>query len=680
MNSDALIKPTRFEPHRPGASRLRPSFSGKRLGVAALLLLCVSATWFLFTARAVYIETEPAEATPAVDGLLKLKLLDRYLLLPGRYELRITAEGYHPLEQEVVVGDEQNQRLSYRLERLPGHLHVDSGPVSGAQVFVDDDAGGRTPVTIRDLPHGEHRIRVELERYFPHEQSVEIGGLGKEQALRVELRPAWAEVSLKSEPQGAQVTVDDELFGQTPLTAEILEGRRLVRVKLPGYKDWQDNLKIVAGQPLTLDLALEPADAVVFLASNPPGASATVDGVYKGLTPLELALSPGEPATVRLFKQGYAPASRSVSVKSGDREQLTVALQPILVRVDVNVVPPDASVFVDGKERGAGNRVLELTASRHAIAVRREGYVDYETEIELDSGIDQRLDVRLKSIRQAQEEAVKPLMRTGDDQTLKLFRPGKFTMGASRREPGRRANETLRTVTLTRPFYLALHEVTNGHYKAFDSSHSSGDAQGHSLDGERQPVVSITWEQAALYCNWLSERDSLKRFYVTDNKTIKGIDPSANGYRLPTEAEWEWAARVTGSGDPLKFPWGNAMPPPKGSGNFADETASSIVGEVIRGYDDGFTVTAPVGSFTPTASGLFDMGGNVAEWTHDFYDIGPGGDVALVDPMGPGSGEFHAIRGSSWAHGGVTELRCSYRDYANQPRPDVGFRIARYAH
>jgi len=87
-----------------------------------------------------------------------------------------------------------------------------------------------------------------------------------------------------------------------------------------------------------------------------------------------------------------------------------------------------------------------------------------------------------------------------------------------------------------------------------------------------------------------------------------------------------------------------------------------------------------VGSFAPNNKGLFDLGGNVAEWTNDFYDvvISTGKKVEL-DPMGPESGEFHVIRGSSWAHGAVTELRLSFRDYGSKAREDVGFRVARNA-
>ncbi|MEQ9125868.1 MAG: SUMF1/EgtB/PvdO family nonheme iron enzyme, partial [Alphaproteobacteria bacterium] len=95
---------------------------------------------------------------------------------------------------------------------------------------------------------------------------------------------------------------------------------------------------------------------------------------------------------------------------------------------------------------------------------------------------------------------------------------------------------------------------------------------------------------------------------------------------------------------------------------------------------DGYTVTAPAGQFAPNAAGLYDLGGNASEWCHDYYDIraGAASDV-LRDPLGPASGRCRVVRGSSWRHGSVSELRFAWRDFAEKPRDDIGFRIARYA-
>lgn len=100
---------------------------------------------------------------------------------------------------------------------------------------------------------------------------------------------------------------------------------------------------------------------------------------------------------------------------------------------------------------------------------------------------------------------------------------------------------------------------------------------------------------------------------------------------------------------------------------------------MVPGYDDGYRGSAPVGRFPARPPGFFDLGGNVAEWTQDFYALYPGEAERLVtDPTGPQSGDHHVVRDSSWRHGSITELRLSYRDYSRTARDDLGFRIARF--
>src|SRR5690606_22141076 len=106
-------------------------------------------------------------------------------------------------------------------------------------------------------------------------------------------------------------------------------------------------------------------------------------------------------------------------------------------------------------------------------------------------------------------------------------------------------------------------------------SHSSGVVQGRTLDLDNQPVVQVSWTDAALYCNWLSEQEGLPVYYQVEGDQVSGFNPDASGYRLPTEAEWEWAARTDGNGNTLRYPWGENLPPPAGAGNFADVSVRS---------------------------------------------------------------------------------------------------------
>ena len=196
---------------------------------------------------------------------------------------------------------------------------------------------------------------------------------------------------------------------------------------------------------------------------------------------------------------------------------------------------------------------------------------------------------------------------------------------------------------------------------------------------KNQPAVKLAWEEAALFCNWLSHKEGLPSFYQIQDGEVTSFDWQSHGYRLPTEAEWAWAAKVDSEEKTVVFPWKNGLyPPTEAVGNYADRSALSFLPFTIANYNDNYAVSANIGSFTPNIKSLYNMSGNVAEWVNDYYEVRLHRGDPIVDPTGAESGNRHVIRGASWALGSRSELRLSFREAGSGGRVDVGFRLARY--
>lgn len=679
-DDELAITPIAFRPDAVPrvARRRRPSFAAVATGFVFAVLAVLA--WFAFTARSVSLEFEPEPDVVELPAtLFKLRLADRLMLRPGKHRVVAELAGYYPLDTEIEVGLSQDQRFELELTKLPGEVELATRPETGAEVLVDGEPVGRTPL-VAEIRPGRHRVEFRAERYLPEQREIDVEGGGTRQALTVELTPSWAPVSLATTPAGATVLVDGEPAGTTPATLELEAGRREIEVRLAGYNAWRTELDVVANRPVELpSVALVQADGRVELASTPSEASVSVDGEYRGRTPLTLSLRPGRTHRITLTKPGYEPATRELTVEADSGRRIAVELAAQYGEVEVASEPPQAEIWVDGSRAGTTPATLRLTALPHEIEVRLDGYAVGKGQVTPRPGFAQRLSFELEPLDEASGSGYPRTITTGLGQELRLIPAGQFTMGSSRREPGRRSNETLRRVKLSRAFYLGVHEVTNAEFREFKPDHDSGSVAGRSLNGDDQPVVNVDWEDVARYLNWLSIRDGLQPVYEErDDGTFVAARPLRNGYRLPTEAEWAWAARFAERETALVYPWGTELPPPDRSGNFADVSAAKVLPTTLVTYNDGFEVSAPVGSFPADVLGLHDIGGNVAEWIQDFYDVYPdAGTEQAVDPLGPTTGRFRVVRGPSWRSATQTNLRMAYRDYAAEGRDDLGFRIAR---
>nr|WP_298718199.1 PEGA domain-containing protein [uncultured Steroidobacter sp.] len=672
------IDPLQFRPSDPAKNAPKLSLDVKKIAIGIAAALAAVVLWFIFTATAVSVRTDPPAAKVAIEGTLPaLHFGGRVLLRPGEYLIKATQEGYSPAQLQAKVSNETNQTFTLKLQKLPGRVRVETP--AQARITVDGKELGNAPGEFTLAP-GKHTIAIAAARYQPFSGEIDVIGEGKSQTFTPQLVPAWADVTVTSEPAGAKLLVDGEERGVTPLTTQILAGNHPVELRMDGFKSWTTDVQVKANEPMNLGpIRLGLPDGRLALRSEPSGASVSVGGVYRGQTPLQLELRPDISHNVVLTLPGYEAATREVSLTAGENRTLSVPLAGVFGEVTFAVQPADAQVFVDGKPAGAANQKLRLVATTHDIEIRKTGFVTYKTSITPRPGVSQKIETTLLTPEQTRLAATPANIRSKADLSLKLMPVGSFTMGSPRREPGRRANEAQRDVQLKRPFYMGVSEVTNGQFRKFKSEHRSGIIGQHTLDLDNQPVVGVTWQDAAMFCNWLSQQDGLPPAYENKNGRMVAVQPLTTGYRLPTDAEWEWVARYEGGGKFRRYPWGDTLPVAARSGNYADVTARLIVQDVIPDYDDGFAAAAPTGKFPANPLGLFDIGGNVAEWVHDYYTVSPDSSGVAVDPTGPADGKQHVIRGSSWRQSSVTDLRLSARDFGDSQRNDVGFRVARYA-
>ena len=649
------------------------------VGAAVAVLALLS--FLLFTSKSIQFNVQPvaADTLEITGGWFRLNLADRVLLREGTYTVRVTAEGYYDVDQTFRVDATPSRSILVEMRKLPGFLTVETDPPVGALVTIDDTIIGQAPFGPVELEPGIHSISVRTDRYLPFADKLVVPGLGRQQFVGVQLVPRWANIDISSAPAGAAILQGTTEIGTTPMRLQLTEGAHSLTIALEGFRPWDGVIETRANVAQVLPLIqLVPANARLTVNSIPKGANVTVNGRYRGQSPLKLSLSPDIDYRIGLSKAGYGSTTRQVRLRAAASESITVDLSARVGKLTISALPKDATILIDGRDRGSGTITFDLSSAPHDLEVRKEGYESFKRSVTPRPGYPQTIQVRLLSDEEARLRSISPTMTNSKGQVLRRVEAGGFTLGASRREQGRRANEVLVTVMLTNPYFIGAKEVTNNEYLRFRGDHNSGQGLHASLSAGNNPVVNIRWSDAIEYCNWLSAEEGLTPAYAKRFEKWETVKPTPNGYRLPTEAEWVWAIRYQGRSNASTFAWGNRLPPRRDSGNYAGRSARDLVPSVLPGYDDGYASTSPVGTFPANALGIYDGSGNVAEWTQDYYSVPqPGQTEAVVDPAGPRRGAQRVIRGSSWRHAGVAELRSSYRDFGTKGRADLGFRIAR---
>lgn len=281
------------------------------------------------------------------------------------------------------------------------------------------------------------------------------------------------------------------------------------------------------------------------------------------------------------------------------------------------------------------------------------------------------------------------LMLDGPPSRFVLIPGGTFMMGDQSPAPGDGDFDELPVhIVNVSPFLLQTKETTAAEWDSVRNwalLHGYTFANTGAGKAANHPVHSVNWFDVVKWCNARSQQESLipcyysgAAVYMTGEDSTITCDFTKNGYRLPTEAEWEHAAR---GGSATRFPWGNTIT--HTMANYRSSSDYLYDASQTRSYHPDYETgsqpfTAPVGSFAPNANGLHDMTGNIWEWCWDWWDGNYYAASPLANPHGPASGSSRILRGGSW-YEDAFYCRVAFRNgsFPSESYDDVGFRPVR---
>ena len=511
------------------------------------------------------------------------------------------------------------------------------------------------------LKKGSHTYEVLSDNHLTYKSDIEIKKYTDELLIPIILKNINKSVQVSSTPDTAKIFLNNIELGVTPLTVNMDRSNNEIILKKQGYKDKNILYYVNNNNKSEIKYTLDEDENVISLTTTPSNASVFLNDVYVGISPIRF--SNPDIGIIKIKKYGYI--DKIIELKN-DIKIINAELKKDMSQVSFNSNVP-SKIYLNGDYIGTTPLNSNIQKIKHNIAYEALGYKSIKEPFEpLKDNI--KIYKNLLTEKQASliENKVKSINSIGSE--LVLMSPGSFDMGSSNKESRRDINEIERRVNITKHFYISKNLVTESEYKNFKKS----------TNASNYPLNNISWIDAAEFCNWLSKKEGLDQFYIIKDNKLIYFNKNANGYRLPTEAEWEYAAKSNSSED-LIYSWGSNRKITKLVGNIADQSTEGILSNFIPDYDDGFIERSPVGSFKANQNGINDITGNLSEWVNDFYSVEIiDTSKTYIDYIGPMVGTTHVIKGSNHYSSTSLQLGLSYRTYGNAPNELVGFRIARW--
>ena len=516
---------------------------------------------------------------------------------------------FHSDSGEVTITEGEPVTIERRMRPAFGLIKVTTEPENGATVFVDNKKVGVTPFTTDRLNVGEHQILVLKEMYHPQQLTVNVSESQTSDA-HIVMRPNFATVNV-STTDDAEIFIDGENKGKGQWNGRLFSGNHLFEARKSSHRTSSKTINLSLGT--TKDIIIpepEPIFASIEMNTVPQGTKIIIDNEVKGLSPCVINdVLIGE-HIITAEKEGWSITEHRVSLKEGDILSFNDSLssgREITITTNVQ----GDNIFIDGRFLGESPVKTNLTIGEHRVKAERNGMA-VEKQLIVKGNSDNIFNISFDMVINVKGVTFEMVRVDG----------GKFKMGATpeQKKLAEKDESRAHNVTLD-DYYIGKYEVTQSLWNAVMDNNQS------AFKGSNRPVERVSWNDCQEFIRRLNEL-------------------TGNNFRLPTEAEWEYAARGGKKSHGYKY---------SGSDNIDD---------VAWYAGNSGNETHDVGQKNPNELGIYDMSGNVWEWCSDWY-FNKYSRRSQKNPAGPEKGNKKVFRGSCW-YNDAKSCRVSNR-HSNDP-------------
>lgn len=565
-------------------------------------------------------------------------------------------------ETETFASESERRFFSIVLNPLPGYLDIVVTQEFPVSIHVDGEL--QTQLEAIELAQGRHVVAVMRGDVKLASYAIDVEGFGNPQEILIDLADYQAVLRVATQPQSATIDLNGARLGQGAFEGGVPAIASQLQIQATGYDAKTIDIAFERGETTDLGtVALDASPVKTTIVTNPSSASVLVDGSFVGESGASFTLLPGHSYELVVRKPGYREHRAVLTPEIGKDISQSIDFEQKTIRVDVHGSPV-ASILVNGIQKGEIPLTLDVYPG-DTIEARSEGLSPQSRAVSEEHGANQSITFELlEPSKHAYHFAPERFTVSGGLELIR-FPPVRF-----QKSIGMDSDRSM-SVEITRPFYLSATEVTIEAYRLYQDSIQGPD---------KHPMTDISWTEAVKFCNWLSAQHGLQPFYqITPHDVVEGIDSTSLGFRLPTEFEWETGAGFDWRANRVlePFEWGASPTIPIAFGNLAGRETAKIRSRYFDSFTDNHETAAPVASYLPNANGLYDITGNVSEWTHNYYQIrretkgGP-------DYLGPRMGFANVVKGSNYATHTINEVATDFREFETGKRSTLGFRVARW--